>query len=128
MIAAILTVPVGGLLWIFSGTFNQDHAATPAQTQPNANSAIAGNGSPAIPSVATATANGAPAVTETPIDRARGLAKSKDYAKAEEQYRAILKGDPKNREVVLGLADVLYRQQKFEESAAVLKALSRNNP
>lgn len=128
LISLLVVLPLAILGWLYSEVFSQDHAAPPAgQTQPKADSAIAGNGSPAMPS-APATPIVTATGTETPIDRARGLAKSKEYAKAEEQYRSILKGDPKNREVVLGLADVLYRQQKFEESAAVLKTLSRNTP
>ncbi|MDQ6707653.1 MAG: tetratricopeptide repeat protein, partial [Acidobacteriota bacterium] len=63
--------------------------------------------------------------TETPrVESARGFLQRHEYAKAEEIYRSILKTDPQNREAVLALADVLYRQNRFEESAAVLKALS----
>ncbi|MDQ6664426.1 MAG: tetratricopeptide repeat protein, partial [Acidobacteriota bacterium] len=75
-------------------------------------------GTPAIQSIA------APANEASQIDAARAFLQRREYAKAEEVYRSILKTDPQNREVVLALADVLYRQNKFEESAGVLKALS----
>jgi tetratricopeptide (TPR) repeat protein len=47
----------------------------------------------------------------------------KDYAKAESTYRLVLKSEPKNREAVKELASVLFRQQRYEEAAAVLKTL-----
>jgi tetratricopeptide (TPR) repeat protein len=47
----------------------------------------------------------------------------KDYVKAEGTYRLILKSDPANREAIKELASVLFRQQKYDEAAAVLKTL-----
>ena len=47
----------------------------------------------------------------------------KDYAKAESTYRLILKTEPTNRDVIKELASVLFRQQRYEEAAAVLKSL-----
>jgi cytochrome c-type biogenesis protein CcmH/NrfG/uncharacterized coiled-coil protein SlyX len=48
----------------------------------------------------------------------------KDWAKAETSYRSALEASPGNRDAALGLSDVLYQQQKYEESAAVLNKLS----
>jgi hypothetical protein len=47
----------------------------------------------------------------------------KNYAKAESTYRLILKTDPNNREAIKELASVLFRQQRYDEAAAVLKSL-----
>jgi uncharacterized coiled-coil protein SlyX len=48
----------------------------------------------------------------------------KDWTKAETSYRSALEASPGNRDAALGLSDVLYQQQKYEESAAVLNKLS----
>jgi len=54
---------------------------------------------------------------------AADFALDKDYAKAESTYRLILKSDPNNREAIKELASVLFRQQRYDEAAAVLKNL-----
>jgi tetratricopeptide (TPR) repeat protein len=51
------------------------------------------------------------------------FAADKDYAKAESTYRLILKTEPTNREAIKELASVLFRQQRYDEAAAVLKNL-----
>ena len=43
--------------------------------------------------------------------------------KAEELYRAVLKNKPQDRDVVNGLAHVLFKQEKYDDAAAVLAAL-----
>jgi tetratricopeptide (TPR) repeat protein len=48
----------------------------------------------------------------------------KNYGKAESAYRLILKSDPNNREAIKSLASVLFRQQHYDEAAAVLKTLT----
>jgi tetratricopeptide (TPR) repeat protein len=54
---------------------------------------------------------------------AADFATDKDYAKAESTYRQILKSDPNNRDAIKELASVLFRQQRYEEAAVVLKSL-----
>lgn len=54
---------------------------------------------------------------------AADFAAEKSYVKAESTYRLILKSDPNNREAIKELASVLFRQQKYDEAAAVLKNL-----
>jgi tetratricopeptide (TPR) repeat protein len=54
---------------------------------------------------------------------AADFAADKNYAKAESTYRLILKSDSNNREAIKELASVLFRQQRYDEAAAVLKML-----
>ncbi len=124
-------VPVVLIGSVVGWQLSQNHSAGSAgqpveQTATHTDPKAAQDASP--PAGATTNLNSAPpsaaADEASRIESAREFARRKDYAKAEEVYRAILKTDPQNREVVLALADVLYRQQKFEQSAAVLKALS----
>ena len=46
---------------------------------------------------------------------------------AEDLYKQVLKSDPNNVDVMKALASVLYRQDKIEESAAILDKLPRTN-
>jgi tetratricopeptide (TPR) repeat protein len=57
------------------------------------------------------------------LELAAGYTSEKNYAKAESTYREILRTDPNNREAIKELASVLFRQQRYEESAAILKTL-----
>jgi TolA-binding protein len=58
------------------------------------------------------------------LQAAKEYKRSKDWTKAESSYRAILESYPDNREAAFGLSDVLYQEQKYEESAAVLNKLN----
>jgi len=58
------------------------------------------------------------------LDQARTFTQKKDYAKAEDIYRSILKGDPENTEVKRLLASALFRQEKIDESVKVLNSIS----
>ncbi len=62
------------------------------------------------------------------LDQARGFAQQKEYAKAEDIYRSIVKTDPGNAEVKHLLASVLFRQDKIDESARVLSSISSDKP
>ncbi len=64
------------------------------------------------------------AATLSPIEQARVFESEKNYPKAEAMYRDLLKKDPNNGEVIRHLASVLFREDKWDESAAVLKKLS----
>jgi len=59
-----------------------------------------------------------------PMEQAREYQRRKDWANAEAAYRSALETNPANRDAALGLSDVLYQEQKYEESAAVLNKLS----
>ena len=58
------------------------------------------------------------------VEVAREYQRRKDWPRAEAAYRSALGASPGNREAALGLSDVLYQEQKYEESAAVLNKLS----
>ncbi len=61
-----------------------------------------------------------------PRDQARQYANARDYAKAEAIYREMVVKNPKDPEAIKGLASMLFRQDKIEESANVLRALAVN--
>lgn len=63
-----------------------------------------------------------------PTDQARQYTNAREYAKAEEIYRGMLAKNPKDAQAIKALASVLFRQDKIEESANVLKALSIEEP
>jgi len=65
-----------------------------------------------------------PGDLNTLIDLGREYARRKDWAKAEASYRSALEASPGNRDAAYALSDVLYQEQKFEESAAVVNKLS----
>jgi uncharacterized protein HemY len=58
------------------------------------------------------------------VERGRDYSRRKDWAKAESAFRSALEASPADRDAALGLSDVLYQEQKYEESAAVLNKLS----
>jgi TolA-binding protein len=60
------------------------------------------------------------------LDQARAATQKRDYAKAEDIYRQILKGDPSNTEVKRLLASALFRQEKIDESVKVLNSISED--
>ncbi len=62
------------------------------------------------------------------MDQARQYINAREYAKAEEIYRGMLAKNPKDPQVIKALASVLFRQDKIEESANVLRALSIDEP
>ena len=62
------------------------------------------------------------------VELGREYQRRKDWTKAESAYRSALEASPGNRDAALGLSDVLYQQQKYEESAAVLNKISSDKP
>lgn len=64
---------------------------------------------------------------ETQLKTASEFTASKDYAKAENIYREVLRSEPDNRTAIKELASVLFKQQKYEEAAGVLKTLPAGN-
>jgi TolA-binding protein len=85
---------------------------------------------------ATASFEGAPgkllptpaasADTKTRLQAAQDYTERKDYAMAEDLYKQVIKTEPANAEALRALASVLYREDKIEESAAILDKLPRN--
>jgi hypothetical protein len=98
---AIVLVPVGLLTWqLRSGTGS---AVFRKKEPPSSEAQLTG--------------------TPAQLRMAADFALQKDYAKAENIYRLVIKSEPANREAIKELASVLFRQQRYEESAAVLKTL-----
>ena len=60
---------------------------------------------------------------KTKIQAAAEYTDRKDYATAEDIYNQVLKAQPGNPDALKGLASVLYREDKIEESAAILDKL-----
>lgn len=64
-----------------------------------------------------------PSEPSIPLQVAREYQRRKDWTKAESSFRSILEANPADRDAAIGLSDVLYQEQKYEESAAVLNKL-----
>ncbi len=64
-----------------------------------------------------------PAEPNVQLEVAREYQRRKDWTKAESCFRTVLDANPNNRDAAIGLSDVLYQEQKYEESAAVLNKL-----
>ena len=64
-----------------------------------------------------------PNTNSVQLEVAREYQRRKDWTKAESSFRNILESNPDNRDAAIGLSDVLYQEQKYEESAAVLNKL-----
>jgi DNA-binding NarL/FixJ family response regulator len=65
--------------------------------------------------------------TKTKLQAAAEYTERKDYAMAEDIYKQVLKTEPNNVEAMKALASVLYREDKIEESAAILDKLPKTN-
>ena len=64
----------------------------------------------------------------TKLRAAQEYTERKDYSMAEDIYREVLKRDPNNVEVLKSLASALYREDKIDESAAILDKLPKEAP
>jgi thioredoxin-like negative regulator of GroEL len=82
-------------------------------------------------SAATGASAGAVAIAastdaKTKMQAADQYAQRKDYATAEDIYKQILKTEPNNVDAMKALASVLYREDKIDESAAIVDKMPRN--
>jgi DNA-binding NarL/FixJ family response regulator len=64
--------------------------------------------------------------TKTKLEAAREYADRKEYATAEDIYKQVLQAEPNNADAIKALASVLYREDKLDESAAMLDRLPKN--
>ena len=64
--------------------------------------------------------------TKTRMQAAEQYVERKDYSMAEDIYKQVLQSEPNNVDAMKALASVLYREDKIEESAAILDKLPRN--
>ncbi len=87
---------------------------------PAPSSAVAAS-APAKPLAPDASAD-----TKTKMQSAEQYTERKDYSTAEDIYKQVLKDEPNNVDAMKALASVLYREDKIDESAAVLDKLPRN--
>jgi hypothetical protein len=60
------------------------------------------------------------------LDQARSFNQKREYSKAEDIYRTILKSDPSNTEVKRLLASALFRQEKIDESVKILNSIAQD--
>ena len=58
------------------------------------------------------------------LDQATVFKQKKEYDKAEEIYRTILKSDPSNTEVKRQLASILLKEDKIDESTKVIESIN----
>ena len=64
--------------------------------------------------------------TKTRLDAAKQAMDRKEYTTAEDIYKQVVQAEPHNVDALTGLASVLYREDKIEESAAVLDRIPKN--
>jgi uncharacterized coiled-coil protein SlyX len=108
-----------GILQRFFTSSSLRQTSTLASTSPEPDSSASLNAG------GTAQGSGYPnANAASLVEQGRDYSRRKDWAKAESAFRSALETSPADRDAALGLSDVLYQQQKYEESAAVLNKLS----
>jgi DNA-binding NarL/FixJ family response regulator len=108
----VLIVIVGGY-----GVIKLSQRTSPVASTPTAAETAA------PPSLSTPPAS---ANTKTKLQAASQYTDRKDYSTAEDIYKQVLKNEPKNVEALKGLASVLYREDKIDESTAILDQIPRN--
>ena len=64
--------------------------------------------------------------SKTKMQSAQDFVDRKEYATAEQIYKQVVASEPNNAEALKALASVLYRQDKIDESAAILDKLPKN--
>jgi cytochrome c-type biogenesis protein CcmH/NrfG len=95
---------------------------------PSAAASVSGGSAPgeAAPAAAKPSLQ-AGADTKTKLQAAEEYTDHKDYPMAEDIYKQVLKAEPNNVDAMKALASVLYREDKIEESAAILDKLPKTN-
>ncbi len=91
----------------------------------NAGSKTADSPSAVAPAASGPAPPAANADTKTKMAAAQQYTDSKDYARAEEIYKQVVAAEPNNVEALKGLASVLYREDKVDESAAILDRIPK---
>jgi DNA-binding NarL/FixJ family response regulator len=94
-----------------------------ASLVPNGSTATTGAtpGDPGKPAPPPASAD-----TKTKLLAAQQYSDRKDYPLAEDIYKQVIAAEPHNVEALKGLASVLYREDKVDESAAILDRIPKN--
>jgi DNA-binding NarL/FixJ family response regulator len=117
----VATAAIGGVK-----LFNRQGAAE----SPGTGSTSAAVSAASATSTATAVPGDAKSGSKTDwtakMQAAEQYTERKDYASAEDIYKQVLKAEPDNVDALKALASVLYREDKIEESTAVLDKVPRN--
>ncbi len=116
LIAAFLLL--GLLAWGAAKFASDPKPASAPSASPSPASSAAAGGKPAMPA--------STADTKTKMLAAQQYTDRKDYASAEDLYKQIVASEPQNVEALKGLASVLYREDKVDESAAILDRIPKN--
>ena len=119
---------IAGLLYsgIFQRYFDRGATTPPstlASTGPGAETASTAPNAADLPALEQRAAS-QPNDATAAVELGREYQRRKDWTKAEAAFRSALETSPGNRDAALGLSDVFYQEQKYEESAAVLNKLS----
>jgi cytochrome c-type biogenesis protein CcmH/NrfG len=101
----------------YQGGANAANAGGAAVAQGGSGAVKSGGKPPAIP---------AGTDTRTRMLAAEQYVERKEYSLAEDIYKQVLQSEPNNVDAMKALASVLYREDKIEESAAILDKLPRN--
>jgi cytochrome c-type biogenesis protein CcmH/NrfG len=111
-----------GVVILIAGGYGVTKLSQRASPVSPAGAASAGSATPA-PSLSAPPAS---ADTKTKLQAASQYTDRKDYSTAEDIYKQVLKSEPKNVDALKGLASVLYREDKIDESTAILDQIPRN--
>jgi DNA-binding NarL/FixJ family response regulator/TolA-binding protein len=115
---------IGVLVLIVGGYGVTKLSQRVGSVSPTATSAANAAGSATPPPSLSAPPAGAD--TKTKLQAASQYTDRKDYSTAEDIYKQVLKSEPNNVDALKGLASVLYREDKIDESTAILDKIPRN--
>lgn len=116
-----VAVVIGGVYEIRSRMTTPDPGQAPAMGK-EIQTAVENAAKPAAKSAAPAPG----ADTKTKLEAAKQYVDRKEYPLAEEIYKQVVQAEPNNEDALKGLASVLYREDKIEESTAILDRLPKN--
>jgi DNA-binding NarL/FixJ family response regulator len=101
---------------------------TSSKSDQDAPTPVAAKGSSAAAAPQKPVANlAAGADTKTKLQAAQEYTDRKEYSMAEDIYKQVLQAEPNNADAMKALASVLYREDKIEESAAILEKIPKTN-
>jgi DNA-binding NarL/FixJ family response regulator len=119
----IFWIVVAAIVIVVVASFQIPKLFSGGKTAPTSSTGSApGGGAPSKLVAPSASAD-----TKTKLQAAEEYTDRKDYEMAEDLYKQVLKVEPNNVDVMKSLASVLYREDKIEESAAILDKLPRTN-
>jgi tetratricopeptide (TPR) repeat protein len=110
-------VMVGLVAWGSARIGHRDRTVPPAADEATSAPALPETGKPGPPP--------SNADTKTRLQAAEQYTGRKDYAMAEDIYKQIIRTEPDNVDALKALASVLYREDKIDESAAILDRIPK---